>query len=104
MTYFYWERHPDGPFATLIAVAATYCHPDAYAGGYADLVSRARSPQADDEEIGVFTAELKAALASPALLPGDELFDAAEYDDGSDEAFLRRLWHDMYPGEPVPGT
>ena len=27
---FYWERHPHGPFATLIAVAATYCGPDAY--------------------------------------------------------------------------
>jgi hypothetical protein len=24
---FYWQRHPDGPFATLIAVAATYCSP-----------------------------------------------------------------------------
>jgi hypothetical protein len=24
---FYWEQHPDGPFATLIAVAATYLHP-----------------------------------------------------------------------------
>ena len=25
----YWERHPDGPFATLIAVAGTYCTPEA---------------------------------------------------------------------------
>jgi hypothetical protein len=36
---FYWERHPDGRFATLIAVAATYCTPEAYDGAY-DLVSR----------------------------------------------------------------
>ena len=25
----YWIRHPDGPFATLIAVATTYLHPEA---------------------------------------------------------------------------
>jgi hypothetical protein len=26
----YWERHPDGPFVTLIAVAATYLDPENY--------------------------------------------------------------------------
>jgi hypothetical protein len=101
--YFYRERHPDGPFATLIAVAGTYCHPEAYDDGYADLVSRARSPQAGDDEIGVFTAELRDALAGPGQLPGDELCDAVEDSDGSDEAFLRRLWRDMFSGEPIPG-
>jgi hypothetical protein len=30
---FYWERHPDALFATLIAIAATYCSPDAYTKG-----------------------------------------------------------------------
>jgi len=30
MAPFYWERHPDGPFVTLIAVAATYLHPENY--------------------------------------------------------------------------
>jgi hypothetical protein len=103
VTYFYRERHPDGPFATLIAVAGTYCHPEAYDDGYADLVSRAQSPQAGDDEIGVLTAELRDALAGPGQLPGDELCDAVEDSDGSDEAFLRRLWRDLFPGEPVPG-
>jgi hypothetical protein len=28
MASFYWERHPDGPFATLIAVATTYLDPE----------------------------------------------------------------------------
>jgi hypothetical protein len=97
----YWARHPDGPFVTLIAVAATYCSPDAYNGAYEDLISRARSPEADDYEIHAFKAELKQALANPTQLPGDELSDAVEYDDGSDEAFLRRLWHDLYGGEPT---
>ena len=30
MASFYWERHLDGLFATLIAVAATYLHPENY--------------------------------------------------------------------------
>jgi hypothetical protein len=45
---FCWEPHPDGPFATLITVAATYCSPDAYDGAYEDLISRARAPDPDD--------------------------------------------------------
>ena len=73
MKFFYRERPPDGPFATLIAVAATYRHPEACADGYADLVSRTRSPQAGNDEIGVFMAELQHALAYPGRLPGDEL-------------------------------
>ena len=28
MEGFYWERHPDGPFATLIRVSTTYLHPE----------------------------------------------------------------------------
>ncbi len=101
MSTFYWERHPEGPFATLIAVAASYCSPDAYDGAYEDLVSRARSPEADDDEIRVFGAELRQALADPSRLPGDELSPTVEYDDGSDEKFLHRLWHDLYGDESI---
>ena len=103
MSAFYWERHPDGPYATLIAVAATYCSPDAYDGAYEDLVSRARSPRPDDEEMRVFKAELRQAIADPSQLPDDELSEAVEYSDGRDEKFLRRLWHDLYGDEePAP--
>jgi hypothetical protein len=98
---FYWERHPDGPFATLIAVAATYCSPDVYDGAYEDLVRRARSPEPDDGEIRVFKDELRRALADPGALPDDELSAAVEYDDGSDERFLGRLWRDLYGDEAV---
>ncbi|HLK77608.1 MAG TPA: hypothetical protein VKU77_28665 [Streptosporangiaceae bacterium] len=100
----YWAKHPDGPFATLIAVAATYCHPEAYGEAYADLVERARSAEPDDEEIGVFKAELREALAHPGRLPDDELFKAVDYGDGSDERFLRRVWRDLYGDEPVAGA
>jgi hypothetical protein len=98
---FYWERHPEGPFATLIGVAATYCSPDAYDGAYEDLVRRARAADADDEEMRVFKAELRQALTNPGVLPDNELSEAVEYDDGSDERFLWRLWRDLYGDWPV---
>ncbi len=104
MSGFYWQRHPDGPFATLIAVAATYCTPEAYDGAYDDLISRAHAPEPDDQEIRAFKAELQQALADPGQLPGDELFHAVDYGDGSDEAFLRRLWHDLYGDQPGAGA
>ncbi len=40
-------------------------------------------------------------LADLGRLPGDELFKAVDYGDGSDESFLRRLWHDLYGDEPI---
>jgi hypothetical protein len=97
----YWARNPQGPFATLIALAAAYCHPEAYDGAYADLTTRARSAVPDDEQIRVFREELREALADPSRLPDDELFKAVDYGDGSDEAFLRRLWRDLYGDEPA---
>jgi hypothetical protein len=97
----YWARNPQGPFATLIGVAASYCHPEAYDGAYADLAARARSVVPDDEEIHVFQAELREALADPDRLPDNELFKAVQFSDGTNEAFLRRLWHDLYGDEPA---
>jgi hypothetical protein len=98
MTGFYWERHPDGPFATLIGVAATYCSPDADAEDYERLKRLAR--REDDPRMVVFKAELRQALADPSQLPEGELDAAVEYGEESDEKFLRRLWRDLYGGEP----
>ena len=100
----YWARKPQPPFATLIAMAATYCHPEAYDGAYQDLIHRARSTELGDEEIRIFKHELQEALADPGRLPDDELFKAVDYGDGSDQAFLRRLWHDLYGAEPLAGA
>jgi len=47
-----------------------------------------------------FIAELRQALTNPRQLPADELSAAVEHSDGSDEAFLRRLWHDLYGDQP----
>lgn len=102
MSPLYWERHPDGPFATLIRVATTYCSPDADDEAYAGLKRLAK--RQSDEEMRVFKAELREALRDPARLPGHELSESVEYDDGSDVAFLRRIWHDLYGDEPLDAT
>jgi hypothetical protein len=95
MASFYWERHPDGPFATLIAVATTYLDPENY-----DLDSLKRlAKRQNDQEMRIFKSELREALRDPSQLPGDELSESVEYSDRNDEAFLRRLWHELYGDE-----
>jgi hypothetical protein len=93
-------RRPDGPFVTLIAVAATYLNPENY-----DLDSlKELAKREGNEEMRVFKRELREALRDLSQLPDDELFESVEYDDGSYEAFLRRLWFDLYGDEPVRGA
>jgi hypothetical protein len=95
MAPFYWQRNPNGPFSTLIRVATTYLDPENY-----DLDSLQRlAKRDDDDEMQVFKRELREALRDPTQLPGDELSDSVQYDEGSDEAFLRQLWHDLYGDE-----
>jgi hypothetical protein len=100
MPAFYWERHPDGPFATLIAVATNYLHPDNY-----DIDSlKGLAERKDHRRMQVFKSELREAIRDLSRLPDDELSKSVQYTDGSDEAFLRRLWHELYGDEPVDAT
>jgi hypothetical protein len=97
---FYWERHPDGPFVTLISVAATYLHPEVW-----DLDHLKRFARCDElDEVRVFKSELREALRDPDQLPGDELSDSVEYDNGSDVAFLVWLWYELYGDEPFEAS
>jgi hypothetical protein len=94
---FYRERPPDGPFAPLIAVAAAYPGPENHdPGSLKELAGRDDVP-----EMRVLRAGLRDALGDPGWLPAGELSDSVEYGDGNDEAFLRRLWHDLYEDEPA---
>ena len=97
MAPFYWERHPDGPFATLIAVATNYLDPENYNHDALKILAK----RDDEPRMRVFKSELREAVKDPSQLPGDELFESVEYDDGSDEAFLQRLWHELY-GDETP--
>ena len=95
--HFYWTRHPDGPFVTLITVATTHLHPEMY---YPEEL-RKRAIRNDDPEIRVFKNELRAAILHPERLPEGELESNVEYDEPDDEAFMARLWRDLYGDEPV---
>src|ERR1700728_3964069 len=97
MAPFYWQRHPNGPFATLIEIATTYLDPENYHPEALKSLAR----QEGDEEMRVLKSQLREAVKDPSQLPDDELFDSVEYSDGSDEAFLRRLWHELY-GDETP--
>jgi hypothetical protein len=79
--------HRDGPFATLIAVAA-----------------KRLARREDDEEMRMFKSGLREAPSDPGELPGQELSDSVEYDHGSDKAFLRWLWHELYAIRYAPAT
>ena len=62
-----------------------------------------RPKQEDRSETRVVKDELRQAITRPGQVPCCELSSHVQYDDGSPEAFLRRLWRDLYDGEPVPG-
>jgi hypothetical protein len=93
------KRHSNGPFATLISAATTYLHPEAD-----DLESLQRLAKREDRpEMRVFKDEPRQAITHPGQGPRYELSSHIQYDDGSPEAFLRRLWRDLDGDEPVPG-
>jgi hypothetical protein len=96
----YWLDDPDAPFAALLRVVHTYCHPEAYDDAYDDLIEWATDPEVSDR-FAAFKEQLREALRDPSRLPAGALSTAAQYDDGSDEKFLRRLWRDLY-GDEVP--
>lgn len=95
----FWHDDPDAPFAMLLSMVETYCHPEAPAD--AEEALKRLVKRTDDPDVIRFKQELREALRDPSQLPEDALFSAAEYSDGSDEAFLRRLWRDLYGDEPV---
>ena len=94
---FYWNEHPEGPFVTLIRVATNYLHPEMYDPESLQLLAQ----RENDPEMQIFKQELREAIRDPSQLPGDELSRNVQYDDGSPEKFLRRLWRDLYGDEPV---
>jgi hypothetical protein len=104
---FYWERHPDGPFVTLIGIATNYLHPEWY-----DLdLLKGLAKRDNDDEMQIFKSELREALRDPARLPRSEryghdgeLSESVQYDHGSDVAFLVRLWYELYGDEPFEAS
>lgn len=95
--HYYWTRHPDGPFVTLIEVAATHLNPEMR---HHELL-RDRARRNDEPRMRRFKAELREAIQHPERLPEGELEWNVEYNDADDMAFMTRLWKDLYGDEPV---
>jgi len=95
----FWEADPDAPYATLLRHVETYCHPETGSEAYETLKRRTR--RADLDDMRVFKEELRRAVRDPAVLPEGALFKAGAFEDGTDQAFLDRLWRDLYGDEPV---
>jgi hypothetical protein len=101
---YYWQRDKDAPFAFFTGVINAYCHPESGGDGQ-ELADWVRRP-GPSEKADRFKDEFRRLLSGELnTLPEYALFTAAEYEDGSDEAFLRRLWQELYGDEPVtPAT
>lgn len=95
-----WRRDPNSPFAYFLGIIDTYLHPES---GYdvddlAAWLRRAKPP----EKAARFKDDFRQLLSGELdKLPKGALGTASAYEDGSDEAFLRRLWHELYGDEPV---
>jgi len=63
---------------------------------------KALARREDDAKMRVFKCELREAIRDPSQLPeGEHLYWCLEDDDGlADEAFLWRLWRELYGDEP----
>jgi hypothetical protein len=96
----YWQKDRNAPFAFFLGVLSTYVHPDA-GMTIDDLAEWLHYPEPGEEAIR-FKDDFRRLLSGELdQLPKGALGTAAEYEDGSDEAFLRRLWHELYGDEPV---
>jgi hypothetical protein len=97
----YWKKNPEAPFYELLSTVNSYCHPEVE--DVEELAEIIKHPETGEWRIR-FKEEHRAALLDPSQIPHPKaLFEAAKYDDGDARSFLRRLWRDLYPGEPVPG-
>lgn len=104
MTYtaHYWYKNPTAPFYEFLSTLASYSH---NVSSYDELIEIVNDPESGDWRIR-FKEEHRTLLLDPGQLPHPgALNDAAGgmYDDGDARSFLRRLWRDLYHGEPVPG-
>jgi hypothetical protein len=95
-----WQRDRNSPFAFFLGIISNYCHPDS-GMTVEDLRDLVDYPEPSDEMIR-FKDEFRRLLSGEIdQLPKGALGTASAFDDGSEEAYLRRLWQELYGDEPV---
>ena len=94
----------DAPFATLIQYAATFFHPERTPRLVDSLRTAVHRPIEDQNvDARTFVEELRRALSGDTEgLPEDALWEVTHYGDEDDQAFLRRVWEEIFPEEPLP--
>jgi hypothetical protein len=99
----YYLRDKNAPFALFLTIVDTYLHPES-GMTVDDLREWLSYPEPTDDMIR-FKDEFRRLLSGELdRLPKGALGTASAFDDGSEEAYLRRLWHELYGDEPVqPG-
>lgn len=96
----FWRQDPNAPFAYFVGIIDTYLHPES---GYdvddlAEWLRRTKPP----EKALRFKDEFRRLLSGELnKVPKGAIGTASAHDDGTDEAFLRRLWGELYGDEPV---
>lgn len=94
----YKNQNTEAPFYWLVRVIRAYLDPENY-----DFDQMVEDFKLQGPWTFRFKEQLRAALLDPSQLPEGAIDWAASYDDGNEVRFLRRLWRDLYPTEPVPG-
>lgn len=102
------QKYPGLPFATLVNVIASYCDPNvADSGVYDEFVAAARDPGPPAgpafPDLRVFREELRRALGGE-WYPRAAVSQESGHAEGGPDAFLRRLWNDIWPDEPPPAA
>jgi hypothetical protein len=99
----YYLDDKSAPFALFLTIIDTYLHPES-GMTVDDLREWLSYPEPTDEMIQ-FKDDFRRLLSGELdELPKGALGTASAFDDGSEEAYLRRLWHELYDDEPVqPG-
>lgn len=95
----YWLDDSDAPYATFLSTIETYLHPES---GQLDVLKRF-AKRSDKPNSVQFKKEFREVIADPSVLPKWALFSAAEFSDGSEEAFLARIWRELY-GDESPAS
>jgi hypothetical protein len=97
-----WVRDGEKPFGTLLSHLGTYVHPEVHYKNFPVLKQACGRPVLSAVTMR-FKDELRQVIVGDRdELPEGAIAKAAEYDDGSEEAFVKRLWTELFPDEPLP--
>lgn len=90
----YWRDDPQAPYATFLRIVDNYLDPEIY-----DVEGLRNDANGDAPVFATFKREFREVVTNPRVLPEGALSTASAYEDGTDEAFLVRLWHELYGDE-----